>query len=500
MTRSHWSNASVRLALLGCLAAVQAGAQERWENEVMRAGHAAFAAGRWDEALEHYRAQQRAGIRMGKVENWVPELIATVERRRELGAIAPADTHKVGVIFIRRIGNRADVTDEQKAQWRTYLASLSRVMETFSSGGWTLAFDEVDAVSAGPLDSVPAFDPSRLDIERWLSDHEDYDTFFTFSHSTTAFGGTWRMTVLPGVLEGPLRGGVNLNPRHDWTFMLHEFFHALQNVGGVTLGHAYRDTLRHRIPEWRGENEFDYYRWQFATRFAPRWSRLNHRNRYVALPPGVRLPALARIRAVYDTIPMDRRRQGRLLADSARRRRGGAGARPLLERALALSPYQPMALRDINQIEANRQRGVLNLYSERLATLLDAEEFVTMGETAPDTLGVVIGVWRPTTISTAGSDLEWDASAHVGGAGTYVVTLWFRGGWRRVRIASVALLENGVEVARDTHDGFSGTRKENVVYRLPLGERRPGAVYTVRARLYGMDGVDSHGLVFIRRS
>lgn len=476
---------------------------ERWENATMRAGHAAFAAGRYDEALERYRRAVADGIRMGKVENWLPELIATVEARRAMGAIAPADTHRVGVVFVREVVTananggtrrvRLDVTDEQQSLWRNYLATLRQVMEVFSDGSWTLAFEEVDATATAPERSREPSDAEHLGLDRWFFDRLDrLDTYITFSHTTTAAGGMAHYPIIAGTLTGPARGFVSLNPNHDWTFMLHEFFHALEDGGGVALGHAYRDTLRHRVPEWRGDNEFDYYRWQFRTRFAPRWSRLNYRQKYAVLPAAVRLPSYDRIKAVYDTIPLARRRAARALADSARRMRDRAAALPLYERALAMSPYDPLALRDVDRILAPRERG-LHRYSQQVAAVKNADEMVP--EEAAG-LGTVIGTWRPTDITETGSELEWDASTVVTQPGAYEVVVWYRDGWHAVRIEWVALLEDGREVARDAHEGRSGTRRENVSYALTLPERRPGSKYTVRARVYGLGGRDSNGLVF----
>ena len=74
-----------------------------------------------------------------------------------------------------------------------------------------------------------------------------------------------------------------------------------------------------------------------------------------------------------------------------------------------------------------------------------------------------------------------------------------RFGWKAVTIDWAALYENGREVARDGHKGWSGSKKKDIAYRLLLRQRRPGATYTVRARMTTVGGTDSTGSVVFKK-
>lgn len=265
-------------------------------------------------------------------------------------------------------------------------------------------------------------------------------------------------------------------------------------IANIQPPHAYRDTLRHRFPEWRGRTEFDYYRWQFQTRLAPNWSRLNHRTRW-RLMPGSQA-ARERLAALYERIPWEDRQAARSLVDEAQRAANREAAIPLWERALQLSPYEAGALRGLDDVYRWRRPEAHEL-SERVALLRDADDFLTVADVAP--YGVPVGRWRPHQMRYEGAELEWDASGPIGGAGTYDITMLYTDGRTAARIAWVALLEDGREIARDTHAGWSGTRKDGITYTLALPVHRPGARYAIRARLSGGNATDSNGLVLLRR-
>jgi hexosaminidase len=72
----------------------------------------------------------------------------------------------------------------------------------------------------------------------------------------------------------------------------------------------------------------------------------------------------------------------------------------------------------------------------------------------------------------------------------------------RVNVGWVALLENGREIARDTHAGIAGPEPRDLVVRdvayiLSLPACKAGSRYTVQARLTGDGGADSGGNVLL---
>ncbi len=63
--------------------------------------------------------------------------------------------------------------------------------------------------------------------------------------------------------------------------------------------------------------------------------------------------------------------------------------------------------------------------------------------------------------------------------------------------AYAARYDDDREIARDTHQGFSGSDKRNVRYSLDVPAVKEGAVYTLKAALKGSGGNDSRGTVYI---
>jgi hypothetical protein len=64
-----------------------------------------------------------------------------------------------------------------------------------------------------------------------------------------------------------------------------------------------------------------------------------------------------------------------------------------------------------------------------------------------------------------------------------------------IDIKRVTLLEDGVEISHDSHKGFAGAESRRPAYTLKVPAPKPGAHYTLRARVAGSDGTDSAGNV-----
>ena len=113
----------------------------------------------------------------------------------------------------------------------------------------------------------------------------------------------------------------------------------------------------------------------------------------------------------------------------------------------------------------------------------------------PDTR-TQIGGWKPAQIKSEPAPLEWDVTKNVTAAGECRVSLEYTAGACGIDIVWVALLADGVEVSRDTHDGFAGGSPRKPVYALAVPAPKPGAHYTLRAQAAGSGGTDSAGSVF----
>lgn len=113
---------------------------------------------------------------------------------------------------------------------------------------------------------------------------------------------------------------------------------------------------------------------------------------------------------------------------------------------------------------------------------------------------VAAAAWTPAQVPASFGDVEWDVSRFVARAGQWEVRpAGEKGGKNGLDISCVSLLEDGTEVARDEHRGFTGWCQRNNAYRLELKERKPGASYRLRLRTQGSGGTDSSGTVWLGR-
>jgi len=108
----------------------------------------------------------------------------------------------------------------------------------------------------------------------------------------------------------------------------------------------------------------------------------------------------------------------------------------------------------------------------------------------------VLGTWDASQTPATYSTLTWDITARVAERGEIDVSFCWTGGANGLDIAWVALLENGVEIDRDTHAGFTGYSPVKPAYVLRLPARRRGANYTLAAFVQGHGGTDSTGVIY----
>ncbi len=121
-----------------------------------------------------------------------------------------------------------------------------------------------------------------------------------------------------------------------------------------------------------------------------------------------------------------------------------------------------------------------------------------MGDIEANT--TTLGTWTADQMKAEGVTLEWDVSNYVDAPGKYEALFLYTSGQAAVEIEWAALVENGIEVQRDTHDGWSGYDKRNVIYRFELKEFKKDAKYTVKAFLTPVGGLNSNGEVRMRKA
>jgi hexosaminidase len=108
----------------------------------------------------------------------------------------------------------------------------------------------------------------------------------------------------------------------------------------------------------------------------------------------------------------------------------------------------------------------------------------------------VLGTWVQAQISTNYQMLQWDISSSVTNSGAIPLTFCWKTGANGLDVAWAALIENGVEIDRDTHAGFTGASPSKPLYLLRVPYRKPGATYLLRASVAGRGGTNSNGTIY----
>ncbi len=108
-----------------------------------------------------------------------------------------------------------------------------------------------------------------------------------------------------------------------------------------------------------------------------------------------------------------------------------------------------------------------------------------------------LGTWSPEVVSETWKELEWNATAGVKKPGSLDVRLLYQRGAHALDIQWVSLLADGREVSRDEHHGRTGAAHTENTYHLRVTTVKPGATYTLRARVRSDGGTDSHGIVLL---
>jgi hexosaminidase len=115
--------------------------------------------------------------------------------------------------------------------------------------------------------------------------------------------------------------------------------------------------------------------------------------------------------------------------------------------------------------------------------------------TRPST--VPIGTWSPDQMTDQFLPLSWNAGRGVTKPGKYEVLMQYTEGACRLDIKWVALQADGVEIARDTHDGTTGGSDKHNQYEITVPAFRVGAKLILIAQVRSDGGNDSNGIVTV---
>jgi len=281
----------------------------------MEAAYEALAQSDYDRALKFFGEAQRNPILqkqekdMINLKMLVDELARLVQKRKDLGSIHPTVRHKVAVLYVERVAGTYDdpskgnvtvnktLTEDEKKAAHNRLDVMREIYESLSSGNFTIDFDEISVTE--PLKSIRLNDEG-IPWPDW--DHYDgaaeiirqnFDTHDTFIWCTNliqgaAHGGSSRFPLGQGRLT-PQKGFIETNPTFSRNMWIHEFFHVVENMAGITPSHGHHKENKAKFPDWPGrvDNELDYYQWQFNTTIpAKGWDKLKINSKLQDEDPG----------------------------------------------------------------------------------------------------------------------------------------------------------------------------------------------------------------------
>ncbi len=112
---------------------------------------------------------------------------------------------------------------------------------------------------------------------------------------------------------------------------------------------------------------------------------------------------------------------------------------------------------------------------------------------------ISVGSWKTGDMTEQFSVHQWDITSQVKDASVYVAYFSYSGGASRLDIEWTELLENGVPISRDTHNGTTGGEDKGNEFVVQVYNFKPGAKYVLRASVRSDGGTDSNGDIFLFR-
>ncbi|TKC09580.1 beta-N-acetylhexosaminidase [Pedobacter frigoris] len=176
------------------------------------------------------------------------------------------------------------------------------------------------------------------------------------------------------------------------------------------------------------------------------------------------------------------------IVDGATIRYTTDGTRPNVYSAVYTQPVKVDKLSDFSAITVVNR----NVYSLPLYFPEKYEKFQKYGQ--------LVTEWKPSLIKGKEyAAFEMNGSGKINANGEYQLSFWYVGGDSRLDIKSVEVYKNGIKIAEDIHEGFTGGQQENNTYKFKVNEYETGAAFTIKAIIRGDVSNNSNGVVFIRK-
>jgi hexosaminidase len=115
--------------------------------------------------------------------------------------------------------------------------------------------------------------------------------------------------------------------------------------------------------------------------------------------------------------------------------------------------------------------------------------------------GKKIGTWKSKQVGNGKPEtVVFDATGLIDKSGDYILTFIYTSGRYRLDIDGIKVMQNDTkQVAQDIHHGYASRRAKRNQYNISIKDYETGASYKIYADIYGDQGDDSNGLVFIKR-
>ena len=194
------------------------------------------------------------------------------------------------------------------------------------------------------------------------------------------------------------------------------------------------------------------------------------------------------------------------LNDYAHRQLGGLMRDYYLQRWLRFFAAEAENRRvdaDLQQLDATfLQQGVTSVAGRKnlMGAVREALTFAAeVHKLYPESFAPVTGVPWSLNGRTGVTTMAFSVSEYITRAGVLEVAIQYQSGPNALRIHAVELFEGAKKVAEDVHEGQTGLKTLNNVYRLPVKQLRAGLEdYTLRITCHGDGGGHSSGIFTVK--
>jgi|GEM_PF-3426976 len=260
------------------------------------AGHYYFGLGKWKRAEKYFRKAAEAAEEGNFPHEKYVFFAAACRTRRAMGRIKPDYIHKIQIVFVKKtdvrlvdgvkMHIRGALTERQKKRALIGARSMKSLWEVMSGGKlsaeirvleWNGAIKKLRVEETGAAGKKRRW---RLEekslcadlspvLIKTIGDTDTYCFIWSSREFNIANAGSWTYYLEKG--KKVHRGFVQIPSERlliNAPFLfIHEFFHVLENTGGIRPRHGFSEKNKRLFPGYKGSHELEYYQWHFRTTF-----------------------------------------------------------------------------------------------------------------------------------------------------------------------------------------------------------------------------------------